>query len=863
MFRFWARLRFGARILITASIALLVSGATMIGVSARHETAQVRGDLAAQLSQELETLPQTLAEIVVIGDFSTLQQTLDRYVTRPQVSKADYIDTSGKTLSSQDTQPTDTAPAWFMNLFELETISGSSTVSVGGRTYGSLTLTLNPDQSALRAWNRLMRHLVILLLAVTLDFIGIWLVLHYGLRPLNRLGQAVDDIASGRANVQIDRFGSPEFRHLIDRFNAMASTIQSNVASMKQREAELADQGRRMRDILEGTRVGTWEWHILTGELVVNERWAAMLGYTLAKLSPVTQHVWSSRLHPEDLERTLMLVDKHFRGENPVFETEFRMRHKEGHWVWILGLGRLTQRTAKGEPQFMSGTHQDISVRKNTELALLEAKQAAEAANQAKSRFLATMSHEIRTPMNGILGMTQLLLNSEMSAAEQRDSLRTILTSGQTLLALLNDILDLSRIEAGGMEIKAGVVEPAQLIQDVRALFSNSAKGKGLSIEAAWQGATGAQYRGDAHRLKQMLSNLVHNAIKFSAKGSIKLEATATACNQQTDSVEFTVTDTGIGIHPEQRALLFKPFSQIDNSTTRQYSGTGLGLSIVQKLAQLMGGEVGVNSEPGQGSTFWLRVQLERLPDTAAQADGAPDGPSALTQAGPLHPLQLQGCILVVEDNQMNQDVLDMLLTKHGMQMMLAPNGQVAVEMFTSAKGRQIDAILMDLQMPIMDGYEATRRIRAWERQTTRRPVPIVALTADAYPEDRAHCLEAGMNDFLAKPIDVNILLNVIGQWLPQGTGSPFTPEPDQLDSDQCLDVTRFREVVQVTLPLLAQGKYSVVNQFTELEDLARGTTHEASLHEIRQLIDAFQFQQARTALITLSTTLVEQEQHS
>lgn len=304
-----------------------------------------------------------------------------------------------------------------------------------------------------------------------------------------------------------------------------------------------------------------------------------------------------------------MRAGKPFRGEE-VFRT------RDGACLEVEAAGRPIL-DDKGRPSGSSVTaFRDISARKAAEAALLEAKQAAEAANRAKSRFLATMSHEIRTPLNGVLGMAQLLLLGPANAAETKEYARVILNSGQTLLSLLNDILDLSKIEAGRIELENGVIEPEQILSEIAALFAGSAADKGLALGVGWQGAghdPGRRYRGDPHRLRQMLANLTGNAIKFTSRGEVRLSARETGCTDDRCMLEFSVSDTGIGIAADKLDRLFKPFSQVDASTTREFGGTGLGLSIVSSLAQLMGGTTGVESIPGQGSRFWFSVALAPL----------------------------------------------------------------------------------------------------------------------------------------------------------------------------------------------------------------------------------------------------------
>ncbi|MDD5248971.1 MAG: ATP-binding protein [Rhodocyclaceae bacterium] len=461
---------------------------------------------------------------------------------------------------------------------------------------------------------------------------------------------------------------------------------------------------------------------------------------------------------PEHRDAFMALVRKVFDGGAGTLE--FEIVGLKGTRRW-LATHAVPLKDRDGRMLALLGVTRDITARKKTETELLHAVHAAEAANRAKSAFLATMSHEIRTPMNGILGMAQLLLMPELTADERLEFARTILNSGRTLLTLLNDILDLSKVEAGKLELTHAAVDPRQVVEETTTLFAELAAAKGLALEAKCRCAEGRRYSADPIRLRQMLSNLLGNAIKFTARGFVRIEVAEVECAGDEAVLEFAVADSGIGIPPDKQALLFKPFSQADSSTTREYGGSGLGLSIVRSLSHLMGGDVGVDSAMGQGSRFWFRIRAHALREgedsrLAARSGGSERETDAATG--------VSGHVLVVEDNATNRKVIEALLGKLQVRASSVDNGQKAVEAITA--GMRPDMVLMDVQMPVMDGLRATECIRRWENETAQPHLPIVALTAGAFDDDRQRCIAAGMDAFLVKPIDLNNLASVLAEWM-------------------------------------------------------------------------------------------------
>ncbi len=465
---------------------------------------------------------------------------------------------------------------------------------------------------------------------------------------------------------------------------------------------------------------------------------------------------------------------------------------------------------------------------------MMHAKAAAEEANRAKSRFLATMSHEIRTPMNGILGMAQLLLMPNLQDSERRDYARTILSSGQTLLTLLNDILDLSKIESGKFQLDAIVFEPNALIRETQTLFAGAIKTKNLQLDYQWHGHVAQRYKADAHRLRQMLSNLLGNAIKFTTQGRIRIDGIEVERSNGMALLEFAVTDTGIGIEHDKLDLLFKPFSQADSSTTRVFGGSGLGLSIVKNLAHAMGGTVGVASEPGTGSRFWFQINAIIVAAEQNSRLSERETSSANTAAP-----NLQGHILVAEDNPVNAMVIGSLLGKLGLTHSVVTDGQQAVDAIV--QGCQADLILMDLHMPVMDGYNATQSIRQWELDSKRPRLPIIALTADAFEEDHQHCLAVGMDDFLTKPIALQALVPTLSTWLTQNLPNRGAPA-HSASGLAPLDAQQFLQLVSEITPLLRHNKFSALSKLKELQKIVVGTHIEADVAQANELLESFRF---------------------
>jgi PAS domain S-box-containing protein len=555
-----------------------------------------------------------------------------------------------------------------------------------------------------------------------------------------------------------------------------------DITNQKKTEEELRSVTDRLTLAARAGGVGIWDLDLLNGMEDWDDQMYRLYSATREEF-PRGDMAWQSRIHPDDKDFQNREIERAVAGERN-YDSEFRIVWPDGSTHTIRAMAML-QTDRAGKPTHLIGTNWDITKQKETESELIRTNlhletasiQAnrlmveAESANVAKSAFLATISHEIRTPMNGVIGMAGLLLDTELTP-EQRQYAQLLKSSGETLLSLINDVLDFSKMEAKKIQLDDSDFSLPQMISTTVSMMEIHAAGKSLELKSVLDSSVPAVVRGDENRLRQILMNLIGNAIKFTDAGGITVK---TGLENETNEhlfVRFAIIDTGIGIPPEKQKQLFMPFTQLDSTSTRRYGGTGLGLAISRQLTELMGGKIGVISDGRTGTIFWFTIRFNQ---PARSGDDGSDGFLTRTEADRTEAATAEASedaseedsppleVLLAEDNATNQFIAKKILEKIGCRVDIADNG---IEAVNAVKTKRYDLVFMDCQMPEMDGYEATKKIRELKDLPGRDDwIPIIAMTAHALSGDREKCLTAGMDDYLVKPILPDSIAAAIRKW--------------------------------------------------------------------------------------------------
>ena len=749
----------------------------------------------------VEVVAQAMRDSVVVGDHDTVRRTLETTVQGPIFASAVFTDTKGGRIDVALAEPLQQfTPVWFVAWVESRFQEMSRTITVGGKDYGVLRLRFDAVYVAQDLWSTTAQALAVALVSLGLGLATIRLLLRRWLGGLDRLRHYERALASGtldESRLRIDE-APEEIQRVLELFRRTAELV-------REREA-----GRRALD----NQKFALDQHAivsitdLDGRITyANDRFCQITGYSREELLGRNHRLINSGTQPRAFfERLWQTITA-----GQVWHGEICNRNRAGGMYWVnativplLGddgrpaqyIAIRTEITARVLAERKLGElNADLEglIGKRTQ-ALAEATLLASQANRAKSEFLSNMSHEMRTPMNSILGMSFLALRASPSP-EVRQYLTHIGESGRYLLELISNILDFSKIESGKLELESVDFSLPAVARAAAALIQESASQKSLVVRLDIDPALERPLRGDPLRLRQVLLNYLGNAVKFSQgnagpsqvslppsgggmgeaqpwgpnhRGEIRLRALAAQQGDTGALLRLEVEDRGIGMSADQLERLFQPFHQADSSTSRRFGGTGLGLAICRKIADAMGGRVGADSTPGQGSTFWFEA---RLPWGQGLALPAPE-PDA--QSLPQRWAKVLGGVrvLVVDDNTLNLTVAAELLEAAGAQVLLAGDGQRALDVLTE---QAVDCVLMDIQMPEMDGLETTRQIRD---TLGLEGVPVVAMTANARREDRDECLSAGMDDFVTKPVVPETLYATVARWTQARLKPPAGPAP-------------------------------------------------------------------------------------
>jgi len=624
-----------------------------------------------------------------------------------------------------------------------------------------------------------------------------------GLRPddpvCKLISQAYDDYERALKRQQ----------HALNMMSEELNALNANLR--RERDEKVAESNRRFELAAEGASDGIWDWHVADNRLWMSPRCKEMLGFPVDGATDGSIDDWYTLVAPEDYGRAHSFIKRCLHSRAQESET-FSLVHADGSARHILC--RATVATdSRGNIVRVVGTHTDITsfVLVNEELKRTQA--AAEAANAAKSDFLANMSHELRTPLNSILGMTHLLMGSVLPAP-QRELVESVHKGSVNLLEIVNDILDLSKIEAGEVELESIGFDLAYVLDSAVMTLEQLAREKKLDLISRYSPAALPCIMGDPLRLSRILMNLISNAIKYTDAGRIEVFAQPQDLPDGRVEIRFEVKDSGIGIAADKLEKVFDKFVQADTSTTRRYGGTGLGLAITRELVELMGGSIGAESTAGAGSTFWFSIPFTVTTEVSSLRSRKKRDPLS---RGNLCAEQAR--ILIAEDHPMNQILISRVMDSFGISNFdIVENGLQVLE--KTGEGGW-DIVLMDCHMPEMSGYDATRHVRAGE-MGTRRHLPIVAMTANAMAGEKEKCLRFGMDDYISKPIDIDELRDILGQWIqfdaPREANNDDVPDDDPL--------------APASAPLGAPVDFRRLESFTDGDEAM-----------MRELVDAFLIQ--------------------
>lgn len=815
-------------------IGMLVIVGTMIGIFVGQISIRQKNLLLEQQLNKVSSLAHNLAISSAIWvqsrDYEGLQEIIDNLQADDALLYAIVLDREGLVLAHTDVERRGlyidlpaivNSPTVLRN--DIVQIDFAEPIWLESQLIGLIRLSYDGRWITNELNKVFINAATIIVFTLLLTWLFARWAATYLTRQLQQIESTVDAYLDGDLHQRTGISGNDEVTQLAARFDQMLDQLQFS------RE--------RLKIAASAGLIGFWDWDVINNRLIWDEVTYQLYGFEPAHdVDDNAYDVWINALHPDDRQDVKTAIHSALINDGK-FDISFRIVWPDGS-VHALKAYANTLFDDEGNALRMIGGNYDMTEQQNREQILLQAKQIAENANRAKTDFLANMSHEIRTPMNAILGMSRVMMESALDK-NQRQQIELIYANGQSLLQLINDILDLSRVEAGRIDLHAETFDLRstliRLIETYRVQIPSS---KALQLQLDIADNVPQWVAADGPRIKQILTNLLGNAIKFTEQGRVTLKVGLLDEREQTVTLRFEIIDTGIGMDNEQQQRLFQRFTQGDGSTTRRYGGTGLGLSISQQLAQLMGSEIRVSSEVGQGSCFSLDLALLR------------SEPPAVEQAAEL--MQFAGRVLIVDDMESNLMTVSMLLKMLGIIADSADGGASALQLI---KDQSFDLMITDISMPDMDGFELTRHIRKREQQLSLARLPIIALTADVMEATRHQAFEKDMDDFLTKPVSIHDLQNILRNWLPQQVVDP-SRQAQSVPTAKTVDSDELKQLLQQLEPLLSRqsSKSLAVNE--KLLQLLASTPLEDSYQPIDQHLSKLQFAAALKLVKAFSADL-------
>ncbi len=716
--------------MLAVGVAIVSGGGVQTALLVAEGAAEHSARLLREQRETLAFIAPLVADQALVGDYEAISQLLRNQVKKGEVDRFAWTDKDGKTLVAEDVPDKLEAPAWFARVASIEHVDQSIEVTAGGVGYGTLSASMTPVKAQNRLWQQFVKQLQIVAVTLFLMLQFIWLIFRGNLGTLRMLAEGANRFSQGDHAVRIKPEGAPEVGLAAEAFNNMANNIENLIASLGKSESK----NKLLATIVEQSSEAIWTKDLAGIITSWNSGAAAMFGYPPGEALGRALNVGESS--PEEEQARMQRLRA---GEK--FSYDAKAVTRSGTVIDI----QVAVAPLLDDANQCIGSiavARDVTQHKRSEEALRLAREAAEAANHAKSSFLARMSHEIRTPMTGVLGMTELLLETGLTAS-QRKYAETVQRSGQNLLGIINDLLDFSKIEAGKLELENVDMDLRRTIEDIVELLAERAHVKGLELACSIPANLVTQVKGDPLRLGQILTNLMGNAIKFTDQGSVVVRVAALEEAAKHVTMRFEVTDTGSGISAGAQSRIFEEFAQADGSTTRKHGGSGLGLAISKQLVEMMGGAIHVESALGSGSTFWFTITLEKQPTQGADPRSAPIGLLTGVRA------------LIVESSAISRGILHAQMSNWEMTIRTAETPKQAIDLLAQAAARSVpyDIAVIDLGIPGMDVFELARMIRGRPDIAKVRLVLLTRRHADV-----GTARDAGFDACLVKPVRQTVL---------------------------------------------------------------------------------------------------------